>query len=103
MCEMGCIHSVRKEHEQAVEWLTKGAEAGLPMAMFNLGVQLDQGGGGAAPDYPAAAGWYRRAADAGDSDAAHNLSGMYTTGRGRVIEKKLSTDVESTNRVRASL
>jgi TPR repeat protein len=81
MCELGCIHDVRKENERAVEWYTKGAETGLPMAMHNLGVQLDKGEGVAAPDYPAAAGWYRRAADAGVGDAAHNLSGMYTIGR----------------------
>jgi len=81
MCALGDIHDTRKEHEQAVAWYTKGAEAGLPTAMFNLGVCLEQDVVG--PDYPAAAGWYRRAADAGDGDAAHNLSTMYIIGRGR--------------------
>jgi len=76
------IHRVRKEYEQAVKWNTMGAEAGLPEAMFNLGVCLDKGEGVAAPDYPAAADWYRRAAEAGHGDAAHNLSNMYTLGRG---------------------
>jgi len=37
----------------------------------------------AAPDYPAAADWYRRAADAGYGAAAHNLCTMYLVGRGR--------------------
>jgi len=83
MNDMGCIHSARKEHERAVEWYNKGAEAGLPTAMFNFAVSLDRGDGVAAPDYPAAAGWYRRAADAGDGHAAHNLSCMYMVGRGR--------------------
>jgi len=50
---------------------------------FNLGCRLDRGVGGAAPDYPAAAGWCRRAADAGVGDAAVNLHTMYTVGRGR--------------------
>ena len=72
------IHYVIKEYEQAYEWATKGAEAGLPKAMFNLGVCLDKGEGVAAPDYPAAAGWFRRAADAGDALAAHDLAAMYT-------------------------
>jgi len=36
-----------------------------------------------APDYPTAAGWFRRAADAGVGDAANNLTNMYTLGRGR--------------------
>jgi len=50
--------------------------------MFLLGRSLDDGG--AAPDYPAAAGWYRRAADTGGNlagDAAANLSNMYMVGR----------------------
>ena len=79
---LGTIHHVRKEHEQALAWFTKGAEAGLPNAMFDLGTLLDKGQGMAAPDYPAAADWYRRAADAGLGKAANKLSSMYTLGRG---------------------
>jgi len=82
MYELGCIHRVREEHKHAVDWYTKGAEAGLPIAMHNLGVCLDMGVGVAAPDYPAAGGWYRRAADAGHAGAASNLCHMYTLGRG---------------------
>jgi len=82
MHTLGCIHGVWKEHERKVQWLTKGAEAGLPAAAYNLGYCLEEGEGVAAPDYPAAAGWYRRAADAGDADAAGNLSLMYSVGRG---------------------
>ena len=67
----------------AVKWYTKGAEAGLPRAMWNLGLCLDQGVGVAAPDSPAAADWYMRAADAGDGEAAGSLSNMYSVGRGR--------------------
>jgi len=39
---------------------TKAAEAGLPIAQFNLACMLDRGEGVAAPDYPAAAGWYKQ-------------------------------------------
>ena len=69
----------------------KGAEAGLPTATFNLGALLDQGKGVAAPDYPAAAEWYRRAADAGDGDAAMNLGNMYMLGRGRTWQTMPAT------------
>jgi len=79
----GMIHVARKEFERAAEWFAKGAEAGLPDAMFDYGNCLDQGKGVAAPDYPAAAGWYRRAADAGEGRGARNLSLMYAVGRGR--------------------
>jgi hypothetical protein len=78
MFEVGSIHHVREEHEQAREWFTKGAEAGLPQAQFNLGVILDEG-----KEHTTAAGWYRRAADAGIGSAAKNLSHMYIAGRGR--------------------
>ena len=74
MATLGRMYDNREEHEQAVQWFTKGAEAGLPEAMFSLGCCLDMGEGVAAPDYPAAAGWYRRAVDAGGGGAAANLA-----------------------------
>jgi TPR repeat protein len=55
MTALGDIHNERTEHERAVQWYTKGAEAGLPRAMFSLGWHLDEGKGVPAPDYPAAA------------------------------------------------
>jgi hypothetical protein len=82
MRELGALHRERKEYEQALKWFTKGAEAGLPLSMFNLAFYLDEGKGMAAPDHPAAADWYRRAADVGDGVAAMNLSHMYLVGRG---------------------
>jgi len=82
MDALGTIHRARKEYEQAVAWFTKSAEAGLPQAMFYLGVCLDMGEGVSAPDHLAAAGWFRRAADAGHASAAVNLGQMYTLGRG---------------------
>jgi len=88
MSALGGIHHVRMEYAQAVQWWTKGAEAGLPKAMFHLGLCLDMGEGVAAIDYPAAAGWYRRAADAGDEEAANNLTTMYAVGRGVTRSKR---------------
>ena len=88
---LGKIHDARKEPEQAVEWYTKGAEAGLPGAMYNLGCALDAGSGAAVPDYPAAAEWYRRAAEAGDDEAANSLCTMYHVGRGRAWQIPLAT------------
>ena len=102
MCMLGSAHNVRNEYVQAMEWFTKAAEAGLPEGMFTVGVFLDEGKGMAAPDYPGAAGWYKRAADADHGMAAANLANMYTLGRGRVgIANKHSTDVDSTKRVLA--
>ena len=83
MDTLGNVHHSWMEHEQALEWFTKGVEAGLPRAMHHLGCYLDQGKSMAAPDYPAAEKWYRRAAEAGSGQAANNLCSMYTLGRGR--------------------
>jgi TPR repeat protein len=82
MSALAATHRKRTEHEQAIEWISKAAEAGLPNAMFNLGYHLDSGDGVAAADCPAAADWYKRAADVGVREAANNLSRMYTVGRG---------------------
>jgi len=82
---LGGIYTTMKEHERAVGWFTKSAEAGLPDAMCCLGLCLDKGEGVAAPDPPAAAGWYRRAAAAGSWGGAFNLRSMYTLGRGRGV------------------
>ena len=59
MVRLGHVHRARQEHGQALEWLTKGAEAGLPEAMYKVGCCLTAGEGVAAPDHPAAADWYR--------------------------------------------
>jgi len=91
MHALGSMHCARKEHERPVEWYTKGAKAGLPQAMFTLGNVLDAGEGMAAPNYPAAADWYRRAADAGHGAAAHNLHLMYSVGRGKAWQIVLAS------------
>jgi TPR repeat protein len=81
MFDLGSIHYQRKEYEQAVEWYTKAAEAGLPKAMFNLAYSLEEGEGVAAPDLPAAVDWFLRAAHAGNAASADNLCIMYSLGR----------------------
>ena len=85
MHALGWLHLKRKDFILTVEWFTKGAEARLPQAMHMLGHCLDVQ---SVADYPAAAGWYRRAADAGDADSANNLSAMYSVGRGRGLGKQ---------------
>jgi len=59
MQRLAGIYYDRKEYEQAVAWFTKGAEAGLPEAMFSLGRCLDTGEGVAVPDYPAVGSYTR--------------------------------------------
>jgi len=80
---LGGMYTKMKAHESAVGWFTMGAEAGLPDAMCCLACCFDTGEGVAAADSSAAAGWYKRAADAGSAQGAYNLHTMYTLGRGR--------------------
>jgi TPR repeat protein len=49
----------------------------------------------AASDYPAAADWYRRAADAGHELAAYNLGNMFSVGRGRAWQIYLPRGIHS--------
>jgi TPR repeat protein len=56
---------------------------------------LDEEDDAAAPDYPAAAGWYRRAADDGHAGAAFNLSRMFTLGLGWAWQMALASDFDS--------
>jgi hypothetical protein len=82
---LGCVHKQRKEYEQAMGWMRKAAETGLPKAMCHLGIWLDQGEV-VAPDYPAARYWCTRASDAGDGVASETIGHMYTVGRGRASQ-----------------
>ncbi|MCB1889699.1 MAG: caspase family protein [Rhodocyclaceae bacterium] len=62
-------------------WMTK-AEDGDPEAQTYVGEIYERGLGGAAPDYAAAARWYRKAADEGFSRARINLGHLYEQGLG---------------------
>jgi len=57
------------------------AEAGDPAAQTVLGNLYETGAFGA-PDFGAAAAWYRRAADRGDPLAAYFLANLYEQGKG---------------------
>ncbi len=64
----------------AKEWRPL-AEAGDPIAQFNLGLLYLDGHG--VPQSPAeAANWFRRAAEQDYTEAQHNLGAMYGSGQG---------------------
>ena len=57
------------------------AEAGDPIAQYNLGLLYLDGHG--VPQSPAeAASWFRRAAEQDYTEAQHNLGAMYGSGQG---------------------
>lgn len=59
--------------------LTRMANAGDPLAQYNLGYMYWLGEG-VAQDDAIAANWYRKAADQGNFDAQFSLGGMYEAG-----------------------
>ena len=61
-------------------WLPQ-AQGGDAEAQYYLG-QMFERGLGVAPDYAAAAQWYRKAAEQGDSAAQISLGSLYEAGRG---------------------
>ena len=71
-------------------WLTT-AEGGDPEAQTTVG-EIFERGFGVAPDYQAAAVWYRRAAEAGHSRAQIDLGNLYEKGLGVVQDSKVALD-----------
>jgi localization factor PodJL len=70
-----------KDPVKARQWAERAASAGVPDAMYNLGLYLFKGTGGAT-DQTQAAEWFRRAAMAGLPNAQFNLANLYENGAG---------------------
>jgi TPR repeat protein/class 3 adenylate cyclase len=72
-----------KSDPDAVRMFRRAADLGNARGMYNLGQMCEAGrvtpGG---PDYRAAAGWYLKAANLGDHDAAFRLGLLYEQGNG---------------------
>lgn len=68
---------VAKDRAAAKTFLEKAATGNHPGALYNLGVMAVE-----ARDFGTAAGYFQRAADAGDIDALEALSALYRQGRG---------------------
>ena len=72
-----------KSDPDAVRMFRRAADLGNARGMFNLGQMCEAGrvtpGG---PDYRAAAGWYLKAVNLGDHDAAFRLGLLYEQGNG---------------------
>ena len=67
------------------EDLVGRAEAGDPVAQYELGVAFAKGDGVRADD-PAAAAWFARAADGGHTEAMFALGMLYATGAGVALD-----------------
>ncbi len=72
---------IEPDAAKARTWIERAANSGVPQAMYNLGLYLYAGKGGAA-DLPQSAEWFRRAAVAGMTNAQYNLGQLYEHGVG---------------------
>ncbi len=73
---------VRRDLDQAMAWLRKGAEAGSDIAQANLGYQYDNPINHEPRDTAKAARWYTKAANQGNAWAQYQLAFLYRAGEG---------------------
>jgi localization factor PodJL len=73
---------VRKDPAEARRLYMAAAAKGHAKAMHNLAVLYAAGTADGAPDYAAAAGWFRKAAAYGTVDSQYNLGILYARGSG---------------------
>lgn len=78
---------VPKDHDAAKAMLEQAAAGEHPGALYNLGVMAVE-----EQDFAKAAGYFQRAADAGDVDALEALSALYRQGRGVVKDLAKALD-----------
>jgi hypothetical protein len=79
--ELAALYAQREKEAKALADLQKSAEAGDVEAQVKLGTLYQQGFGGA-PDFAAAAQWFKAAADRGEPDAQDSLSFAFEKGLG---------------------
>ena len=69
-------------------WYQKGAAAGSPDAMYNIGFAY-YSGQGVAKDYQQAMAWYLKSANAGFPLAMEQIAYLYTDGLGVAANRNL--------------
>ena len=70
---------------------TGTAAGGNSQAMYNLGLQYEQGKG-IAKDYAQALAWYHKSVDAGNAGAMDALGDMYRGGKGVAMDQKIANE-----------
>jgi TPR repeat protein len=74
-----------RDYVKAIELLRPLIAKGDARGQYSMGV-LCENGFGLPKDLPAAAAWYRKAADQGNTDAQFNLGAMYEHGVGMPVD-----------------
>ncbi len=82
---------VTKNETEAVAWIRKAADQGLPSAQKGIG-DLCYFGLGVNKDQAQAAAWYRKASEQGDAEAQYKLGLLYASGEGVEKSSALATE-----------
>lgn len=77
----GSDDSLGQSYDNAAYWFTQAAEAGSPIAQFNLAVLFEKGAG-VEQSYRSAANWYKKAALQNHAGAQLNLGFLFERGLG---------------------
>lgn len=76
-----------QKEEEALAWMKKAADQGLPEAAMSYGSALYFGDHGLAVDYAKALPYMKTAAEAGDAVARNIMGVMYQFGKGLAVDK----------------
>lgn len=87
-CYIGGLEGFEKDTLQAIQWLSKSAEAGYPKAQTYLGQAYDEGIG-MEKNTDTAMNWYQKAAQQGDGEAQYIMGTCYKTGYGGTVMDNL--------------
>ena len=81
MYEQG-VGGVSQNHEEAMRWFRKSADAEFYWAQNNIGCAFRDGGQGVDVDYQKAREWFGKAAAQGHAGALYNIGALYHEGKG---------------------
>lgn len=83
---VGFLTASPPNYARAIDCFRRSAAAGMPEAMYNLGVMYGDGHG-VRRDYPQAMQWFRKAADLNYPLAMLQLGRMYLAGEGTPVDR----------------
>src|SRR5271154_4138472 len=79
--QLGVEALSKQDYQRSFDLFLKAAEVGNSDAMYNVGMQYDNGQG-VHQDTQQAMAWYQKAAALGDSNAMVNIGTLYDIGQG---------------------
>jgi len=92
---------VPRNVKEALKWMRKSADQGLPAGQVGMGV-LYENGDGVAEDPVEAVNWYRKVVEQNDSSAMNNLTLLLATSKNERVRNPQEAVALATNAVAAA-